>query len=195
MKKVLLLIRKENSSFSNEMYIKAIEKFGGSPVLINDDISEDECLKVLKDVYAVLLPGGDDVGRLDYFLIKYALDNNLRLLGICQGMQSMAMFGSNDKLISIGNYLHKQPEGYVHSVVLKESKLRAIYGKGKIRVNSHHLQTVLKSYYFTVVGKSDDNLIEAIEGNGDFQIGVQWHPERMLDYDCDSKKLLEAFLQ
>ena len=50
MKKVLLLIRKENSSFSNEMYIKAIEKFGGSPVLINDDISEDECLKVLKDV-------------------------------------------------------------------------------------------------------------------------------------------------
>ena len=107
----------------------------------------------------------------------------------------MAMFGSNDKLISIGNYLHKQPEGYVHSVVLKESKLRAIYGKGKIRVNSHHLQTVLKSYYFTVVGKSDDNLIEAIEGKGDFQIGVQWHPERMLDYDCDSKKLFESFLQ
>lgn len=196
MKKFLLLIRKENSDTANKMYISAIEDYGGKVVLINDNSSVEECLEKLADVSGILLPGGDDVGPLDYFLIKYAIDNKLKLLGICQGMQSMALFGSNDKLVSIGNLGHKQPEGYVHTVKFASSKLKNIYGTAEIMVNSHHLQTVLQSYYFSVVGRSDDGLIEAIESSDDiFQIGVQWHPERMLDYDASSKKLLWEFIK
>ena len=63
-------------------------------------------------------------------------------------------------------------------------------------VNSHHLQTVSKSVLFKVVGYSDDGLIEAVEGKDDvFQVGVQWHPERMLEYDEGSCKLLERFVK
>ena len=196
MKKFLLLIRKENSVFSNDMYIKAIEYYGGKAVLVKDDSSVEECLEKLVDVSGILLPGGDDVGPLDYFLIKYAIDNKLKLLGICQGMQSMALFGSNDKLVSIGNLGHKQPEGYVHTVKLTSSKLKNIYGTSEIMVNSHHLQTVLQSHYFSIVGRSCDGLIEAIESSDDiFQVGVQWHPERMLDYDTSSRKLLWEFIK
>ena len=195
MKKFLLLIRKENSDYANKKYIEAIERFGGEVVLIYDDYCEEKCFDCLKEVIGILLPGGDFVGSLDFFLIKYAIDNNLKLLGICQGMQSMALYGSSDKLIEIGNLSHKKEEGYIHNVKLCNGKLRNIYGEDIIRVNSHHLQTVNNSYCFRVVGKSDDNLIEAIESNNDiFQIGVQWHPERMLAYDVKSCNLFKEFI-
>ena len=110
-------------------------------------------------------------------------------------MQSMAIYGSNDKLISINNSSHSSDEKYVHSVYLKPGKLMRLLGKDKLLVNSHHLQTVKNSYKFIVFGYSNDGLIEVVEGWKDiFQIGVQWHPERMLDYDVNSRKILEEFV-
>ena len=62
-------------------------------------------------------------------------------------------------------------------------------------VNSHHLQTVTESKMFRVVGVSPDLLIEAIEArDAIFQVGVQWHPERMVSYDEGAKKIIEAFI-
>lgn len=197
MRKILLLIREENSDLANNRYIKAIEKFGGEVVLVRDDCSKDKCLERLSCVDGILLPGGDEVGPLDYFLIEYAIHNKLRLLGICQGMQSMALFGSDDTLVEIGNMTHKQNDNYVHSVRLTDnSKLHDIYDNDVIRVNSHHIQTVLNSYYFSVAGLSDDGLIEAVENkDAFFQIGVQWHPEMMIDYDVGSQALLRSFIK
>ncbi len=107
----------------------------------------------------------------------------------------MAIYGSNDKLISINNSSHSSDEKYVHSVYLKPGKLMRLLGKDKLLVNSHHLQTVKNSYKFIVFGYSNDGLIEVVEGWKDiFQIGVQWHPERMLDYDVNSRKILEEFV-
>lgn len=197
MRKILLLIRKENSDCANKRYIKAIEKFGGEVVLVNDNSSREDCLLVLSAIDGILLPGGDMVGPLDYFLIEYAIHHQLRLLGICQGMQSMALFGSDDTLVEIGSMKHKQDEGYVHSVQLTEnSKLHDIYHCDTIMVDSHHIQTVLASHYFSIVGLSNDGLIEAVENsNALFQIGVQWHPEKMIDYDRGSQELLRQFIK
>ena len=30
--------------------------------------------------------------------------------------------------------------------------------------------------------------------NNTFNIGVQWHPEKMIDYDENAKKLMKAFI-
>ena len=110
-------------------------------------------------------------------------------------MQSMALYGSNDKLIPINNSSHNSDKKYVHSVYLKPGKLMRLLDKDKLLVNSHHLQTVKNSYKFIVSGYSNDGLIEVVEGCRDtFQVGVQWHPERMLDYDVDSRKILEEFV-
>lgn len=191
-----VLIRKENSSLANEYYIKGIEEFGGRVLLINDYDFIDVLVDKLARVSGILLTGGDDVGPIDFYLISYALEHNLKLLGICQGMQSMCLYGSSLKLISIGNYNHKKEEGYVHGVTLTEGILSRIFGTSKIMVNSHHLQTIGTNGLFKVVGYSDDHLIEAIESdNGIFQVGVQWHPERMISYDEGSRKLLERFVR
>lgn len=191
-----VLIRRENSDVANEYYIRGIENFGGKVILINDNDSRKELEDKLSRVDGILLTGGDDVGPIDFYLISYALENKLKLLGICQGMQSMCLYGSSLGLISIGNDSHKRNEGYVHVVTLSDDALKEIFGNSRIMVNSHHLQTVSRSCLFRVVGYSDDGLIEAVEGDGPvFQVGVQWHPERMLEYDEGSRKLLERFVK
>ena len=187
MAKFLLLLRSENTEKENRFYIEAIQRFGGEVVFISDTDSYDDVLHALDSVSGVLLPGGYNVGRLDYFLIDYVVSHQLKLLGICQGMQSMALWGSSLQLISIGNSSHHQEEGYVHSVILENSRLQDILGVHSFYVNSYH--------YLRVVGKSSDGVVEAIEdSNHSFQIGVQWHPERMLEYDDYSKKIFSSFV-
>ena len=188
MKKVCILKRCENTEVENNYYIKAIKKYGGNPILI-----DESNINRLGECLGILLTGGFNKGSLDDYLIEYALKNNLPLLGICQGMQSMAIFKSNLKLEEVSN--HHQKDIYVHEVILTDSNLKKILGKDKIRVNSYHYQTVRDSNYFSIVGRSNDGLIEVVENkNHPFQIGVQWHPERMLEYDDDSNTIFQAFI-
>ena len=198
--KGLLLIRPENGDERNSYYQKAITSFGGEVIRVCDDATEEELLKKLKGVDGILLPGGDIIGNWDFYLIDYAIKNRLRLLGICQGMQSMAVWKTGRDLVGIGGGQHNNDEDdYHHFVTIKESsKLRQIIGKDYIRVNSFHNFTVYDGGNFDVVARSDDGLIEAIENpDHPFQIGVQWHPERMLEFEHDlySEKLFRAFLE
>ena len=196
MKKFLLVIRPENRDESNKLYRQAIQMFGGEVVEVNDSDGWDSVLIKLKNINGILLPGGDDVGKLDFLLIEYALINKVKLLGICQGMQSMALYGSDDCLVSIGDESHYLRDRYCHEVELeKDSILYDVSQSNLIWVNSYHHQTVMNSYKFRVVGRSFDGLIEAIESYDDvFQVGVQWHPERMIDYDEVAYKLIEMFI-
>lgn len=192
---ILLLIREESSNNNINNYIRAIELYNGNVIKIKDNIDINCLLKILKNIDGILLTGGDKVGRLDYFLIKYAIDNDLKLLGICQGMQSMALYGSEDSLVEIGNLSHNKYKNYCHYVKLSDSKLKEILNKEVVEVNSYHKQKVLNSNYFKIVGMSDDGIIEAIESNNNiFQIGLQWHPEKMIDYDNNSKLIFDYFI-
>ena len=112
----------------------------------------------------------------------------------------MAVWKTGRDLVGIGGGQHNNDEDdYHHFVTIKESsKLRQIIGKDYIRVNSFHNFTVYDGGNFDVVARSDDGLIEAIENpDHPFQIGVQWHPERMLEFEHDlySEKLFRAFLE
>lgn len=186
MKLVAVLDRIENSKErEDKCYLSAIKKFGGVPILINE-----YNLKLLDLCGGILLTGGDDKGPLDDYLIKYAIDNNLPLFGICQGMQSMAMYESTNKLVDVDNHYQTR-----HDVYLEDSNLKKIIEKEKICVNSFHHQQVKSSKVFQIVGKSIDNVIEAIENPfHPFQIGVEWHPERMIE-EIDSQRLFQEFIR
>ncbi len=183
-----ILKREENIKEENKYYEDAVKKFGAVPCFLTE-IN----LEKIEKCSGIIITGGNQKGALDDILIKYALENNLPLLGICQGMQSMALYNSLDHLEKISN--HHQKEGYVHKVYLEKSHLRDIVKKSCIEVNSHHYEMVKKSYLFSIVGKSSDGVIEAIENRcHTFQIGVQWHPERMISYDEVSNKLFSYFI-
>lgn len=185
MKIVAVLNRMENSKEIDSYYLNAIKEFGGIPLLINESNIE-----LLKLCGGILITGGDNKGSLDDYLIKYALDKNLPLLGICQGMQSMALYGTDNQLINVDNHYKKN-----HSVILNDSRLKSIIGKDCVIVNSFHHSKVISSKIFDIVGVSQDGVVEAIENkNHPFQIGVEWHPERMIDDDT-SIKIFEEFMK
>ena len=183
MKLIAVLNRMENTKEMDINYLNAVSDNGAIPILINENN-----LELIKFCGGILLTGGDEKGALDDYLIKYALDNNLPLLGICQGMQSMALYNTNNKLINVSNHYKCE-----HIIKIEDSKLKNIIGKSEIIVNSYHHQQVLSSKEFKVTARSYDGVIEALESSNDvFQIGVEWHPERMNNED--SKKIFREFI-
>lgn len=186
MKIVAVLDRYENAKeIEDKCYLEAIKKIGGIPILINE-----YNLEMLDLCGGIVLTGGDNKGKLDDYLISYAINNDLPLLGICQGMQSMAMYETNQSLIDVNNHYKKD-----HYVYLEFSNLKKIIGNDKILVNSFHHQQIKNSKVFKIVGKSLDGVVEAVENPfHPFQIGVQWHPERILESD-ESQKLFKEFMK
>lgn len=137
-----------------------------------------------------ILPGGDNK-TIDNLIIRYAYNNDIPILGICLGMQSMGEYFGG-KLIPIKN--HNSKESYAHKITIDEdSKLYNILKIKKLTVNSRHNYKLINSSL--KISSYNDETIESIEDNTKkFFIGVQWHPESRLNYDIYSKKLFDSFL-
>jgi len=91
----------------------------------------------------------------------------------------------------------KRGEKYVHKVnINKDSILYKILKKDVIDVNSrdnYHINNVNKLNISVI---SEDGIIEAVEqSNKRFVLGLEWHPEVMLDYDEDANKIYEYFIR
>ena len=80
-------------------------------------------------------------------------------------------------------------------MVKKDSTLYKILEKESITVNSFHRYHVEISNQYKINAISEDGYIEGIElPNQKFHIGVQWHPEISYDFDEDSKKIIDYFI-
>lgn len=165
------------------------------PCLFNADV-ESEYAKVCSVIDlcdGVIFPGGLYVEPILEKAMRYCYDKNIPTLGACLGIQIMAKtFGGTVE--EIGNLSHDINADYAHEITIeKDSKLYEIMQKERIKVNSRHVKCV-KNTTLSIVAKSDDGIIEAIEDKDKkFFIGVQWHPESKFD-DEFSRKLIEAFI-
>lgn len=157
---------------------------------------------------AIAQCGNISMGR-DAFELSVAKrvmeDTRIPVLGICRGEQVLnaACGGSLYQDLESEGYLAHQLSMYPryavsHKVIVeKESRLAGIVGAGSIGVNSFHHQAVqMPAPGFIVTAYSeDDRVIEAIELPGErFVLGVQWHPEAMVDSDETQLRLIRAFV-
>jgi len=147
----------------------------------------------------IVMPGGYKMFEHDFFVLEYAIKNDVPILGICLGMQIMANYGRKPNNIKIENKNNHnlEEEKYVHSVIIdKESNLYSILGKERFMVNSLHNLEVQESDLYKTVAFSDDGVIEAVEfSSAKFNIGVQWHPEIMCFYDETGKLIWNKFIE
>ena len=172
----------------NQEVIKVITDYGFIPLGIiinfnNDGNKEFNLIKPLIDLCSgFILQGGEEYYNIDILIVKYLYENNIPTLGICLGMQTMAM-AFNGKMGTIG-LSHKSNDKYVHLInINNKSKLYEIIKKQNIIVNSRHKDYIIKTD-LTVSAKA--NIIEAIEDkNKNFFIGVQWHPETIRDKNSE----------
>jgi putative glutamine amidotransferase len=128
-----------------------------------------------------------DRDRFEIALALGALERGLPLLGVCRGMQvlNVACGGTLDQHIPerLGHDLHRPLPGSwaEHEVRLEPGSLVAqAAGTERLTVKSHHhqgLDRIAESLSRTAWA-TDDDTVEAIEStNGDFVLGVLWHPE------------------
>jgi putative glutamine amidotransferase len=139
-------------------------------------------------------------------LMRAALKRNMPVLGICGGMQLLNVVLGGTLYQDIGREVqeareHEQKHDRTqpqHPVDVREGSLLAeAVGKGQLMVNSSHHQAVKKLGNQVVSSAtSPDGITEAIESSAHvFAMGVQWHPEYMLNNLPVHAGIYKVFIQ
>lgn len=137
-------------------------------------------------------------------LMEYVLTLSRPILGICRGMQIMNIVRGGELLQDLS--LHKEPclnhmqtsrlrSDPSHSITLQnDSILYKILGNHAV-VNSFHHQAVLTAGKgISITARSSDGIAEAIElPHRPFTVGVQWHPECMMN-STKMRQLFRSFV-
>lgn len=137
------------------------------------------------NIDALILSGGDDIGKTllrdetEFTLVNWAAENKIPLLGVCRGMEILGKF-SGTQLIPVENHV-----GIRHK----------ISGSINGETNSyHHLALENVPQHYTLLAKSEDNHIEAIQHDFLPWIACMWHPEReQSPQSIDLKMIRELF--
>lgn len=189
-------------------YADAVIAGGGVPVLLPVVLDADRASAVAAKLDGLIIAGGADVDPARYgqepesatggvrtdrdasewALLDAAAGYGLPTLGICRGMQLMAVHAGG-KLHQhvpdlVGHQGHSPAPGVYGKTsvqIAPASQLAGILGDG-LTVPCHHHQSVADHPGFAPVARAADGLLEAIEDpDRPFHLAVQWHPETDTD--------------
>ena len=201
-------------------YADAVLKAGGVPVVVAPVGGPSDIERLLERVDGLLLSGGDDfdTARLglgpthpkatpvpaakqdfDFELARAALERGVPTLGICYGMQLLALVGGGALYQHLpddrpGSQRHSG--GVQHTVAIEPAaRLARLLGVAQLDVVSRHHQAVARvAAPWRVAAFDGEGLIEAIEhASHPFAFGVQWHPELAPEGSAHDR-LLRAFV-
>ncbi len=219
----------DRNSFSvDKHYIQAVGQTGGTPVIlpfINEREKTSAIESTVSHIDALIISGGDfdidpvyynearhrKIGRLipertayEFALFKAALDKNLPILGICNGLQliNIAFGGSlyQDLPEQLKTPLIHEKRGSKprHNIFIDpQSILYTTLQTTEIEVTSTHHQAIkFLAPKLKATAWAQDGVIEAVESTANrFVIGVQWHPERLINDNHIWKGLFNKLIQ
>jgi len=139
---------------------------------------------------ALILSGGNDIGEYparddtERYLLSWAETKRVPVLGICRGLQMMAVWAGVDLVKKEGHV------GTRHQLVVP-----ALKDEWPTEVNSYHNWGLASCPAgFEVAAKAEDGSIEAITHSKLPWEGWMWHPEREAPFSPqDIKRLKRLF--
>ncbi len=192
-------------------YVAHVERAGGLVVLLpprpeaDDALAEEGARLLLGRLDGLILAGGADVEAARYAapahetsqaprpardawelaLARVSGDLGLPVLGICRGMQVMAVAagGTLDQHLpdSVGTAEHLPVPGVYtsHPVTpVPGTRVGSILGEAEVAVPTYHHQGVAAHPGYVPAAWHADGTLEAMEDPGArFRVAVQWHPE------------------
>ncbi|MFC2775512.1 membrane dipeptidase [Segatella oulorum] len=200
------------------VYCDQIVHAGGVPVVLPPVDDAEVLINMLEGIDGLVLTGGADYNPLWYgeqpekelhtinstrdlpelLLTRLAFNRQIPILGICRGVQTMAIALGGNLVQDLKTPLKHSQDAprseATHSVTITEgSTLYGLYGQETF-VNSFHHQAVKDcGSHLHVVATAPDGVIEAVESTEQKALmGVQWHPEWMGD---EGLKLFEWLTQ
>lgn len=199
-------------------YYKQIVRAGGTPLIIPPIADKNVIINTLEHIDALVLTGGGDYNPLwageqpikelhninkerdlaELLTTRLAYNRQIPMLGICRGIQTLAMALGGKVEQDIENPLaneDKSPKKHIkhsqdadrseptHVVNIQDNcVLSGIYGDCAFVNTFHHQAVAAPGNKFHIVATAPDGVIEAIESS-EYKsiIGVQWHPEWLGD--------------
>jgi putative glutamine amidotransferase len=189
-------------------YAEAVTSVGGVPVLLPPTGATEAAETVVARLDGLVISGGADVdpGRYgadphprtagwrpdrdawELALLDAAAALDLPLLGVCRGMQVMAVHGGgslDQHTPDLVDHDEHSPGGDVFGEVEVTtepgSRVATLVGPS-LAVRCHHHQSVREHPGFRAAARAADGTLEAMEAPGDrFCVAVQWHPETAVD--------------
>jgi putative glutamine amidotransferase len=176
-------------------YLQAIASTGALPIILHPDMPTESIMSLCD---GLVISGGADIDpayyeqdnhetvtwlepreRFDWEkeLIEACDDYGMPILGVCYGMQRLNVHYGGDLIQDISALV---PASHPHRNVMHEVTFQELFmglsADTPYMINSRHHQAIGElAPGFIIRAKTDDGVVEAIEGNGHF--GVQWHPE------------------
>ena len=200
------------------VYCDQIVRAGGVPMVLPPVDDAEVLINMLEGIDGLVLTGGADYNPLWYgeqpekelhtinstrdlpelLLTRLAFNRQIPILGICRGVQTMAIALGGNLVQDLKTPLKHSQDAprseATHSVTITEgSTLYGLYGQETF-VNSFHHQAVKDcGSHLHVVATAPDGVIEAVESTEQKALmGVQWHPEWTGD---EGQKLFEWLTQ
>ncbi len=213
----------------NQSYNKAVMAAGGVPLMI----PHVEDIESLRELYEMLdgfmLPGGVDIHPRHYneephpkldptddgmdwvevTLLRWALEDDMPVFGICRGEQvlNVVMGGTlwqdlPSEYATVfdhrESFKRKIRDYLAHDVrIAPNSRLAEIAGATRVWVNTSHHQAIKRvAPGLIATAWSPDDLVEAVESPDHFFVmAVQWHPEEMVKKHEWTLRLFQAFVE
>jgi putative glutamine amidotransferase len=148
--------------------------------------------------------------RVELMLVRWALDEGKPVFGVCRGMQVINVAAGGTLVQDCSLWAEAIKHDYfpgagwardylAHDLRLAEgSRLQQAFGAGEAKVNSMHHQGVLRLGDGLVpTAWAPDGLVEAVESAREdhWVVGVQWHPEMLIDTHVGTRRLFEDFIE
>ena len=170
------------------------------PIILPFEYNFEQYFKIIK-INGILLTGGNDLNSLnpsaeskqrddfEFKLIKYGIENNIPIFGVCRGMQIIVKYFKCE-FKKVTNQV-----AIKHKLIVNNKSIYKQYLDKIDMVNAYHNYAIelINDEFIVSAWNEDKTIIKAIEHKKYKIFGQMWHSEREEPFNKNELDLIRIF--